>query len=81
MNVPLRMRFQILEDTYDRREIQLKEEHEYAVKQLNERIKALEAERNGILIANKERLLVVEKNKEADIERMKMLHNKVCNGV
>ena len=73
----LRMRFQILEDTYQRREVQLKEENDFVVKQFNERLKAVEMEKNEIVAANKERRVVVEKNRDLDIERVKSLHKKV----
>ena len=71
------MRFQILEDTYKRRELQLKEDNDFAVQQLNERIKAVEMEKNEIVATQKERLMVVEKSKETDLERLKSLQKKV----
>ena len=72
-----RTRFQILEDTYKRRETQLKEEHEFANSQFNERIKAFENEKTEILSSNKRRIEMMEKNKDADLERIKILHKKV----
>ena len=72
-----RMRFQILEDTYKRRETQLKEENDFVVKQLNERIRASETEKNEIAAANKERLVIIEKSRDLDMERLKSLHKKV----
>ena len=72
-----RMRFQILEDTYKRRELQLKEDNDFAVQQLNERIKAVEMEKNEIVATQKERLMMVEKSKETDLERLKSMQKKV----
>ena len=71
------MRFQILEDTYKRRELQLKEDNDFTVQQLNERIKAVEMEKNEIVTIHKEKLMRIEKNKETDFERLKSLHKKV----
>lgn len=71
------MRFEFLDETYQRRETQIKADNEFVVKQLNERIKALELERNEIMTVNKERLVMVERNKDQDIDRIKGLHKKV----
>jgi len=74
-----KMRFQILEDTYKRRELQLKEDNDFTVQQLNERIKAVEMEKNEIVTTHKERLMMIEKSKETDLERLKSLHKKAID--
>eukprot|EP00112_Aurelia_sp_Birch-Aquarium-sp1_P002128 Seg1231.9 transcript_id=Seg1231.9/GoldUCD/mRNA.D3Y31 product="Fas-binding factor 1" protein_id=Seg1231.9/GoldUCD/D3Y31 len=76
MENSFKTRFQILEDTYKRRETQLKEEHEFANNQFNERIKAFGNEKTEILSSNKRRIEMVEKNKEVDMERINILHKK-----
>ena len=58
--------------------MQLKEESEFNLNQFNERIKAVEMEKQEIISTNKERLITVEKNKDTDLERIKSLHRKVC---
>ena len=72
-----RTRFQILEDAYQRREAQLREEHEYALRLLNEKLKAAEIEKNDLMASNKRRVEMIEKSKEDDLERIKNIHKKV----
>ena len=76
-HISLRSRLQMIEDTYKNRETQIKEENEFYTKQLNERAKIMENEKSELILANKERITTIERNKEIDIERIKALHKKV----
>ena len=74
-----RTRFQFLEESYQRREARLKEESEENIRQYEDRIKAYDADKIDINAGHKRRIETLEKNKQAEIERLKDLHKQVWN--